>query len=322
MVIPDDTMALVPRLAEALLQRGWMLATAESCTGGLIAAACTEVSGSSNWFERGFVSYSNEAKTGLLGVDAALITRDGAVSESVVRAMAQGAVAHSRARCAVAVTGVAGPTGGSVAKAPTCAMVAKASGTSPVIVDFEAMTAPGAGFTFESAGIMGGTYVYSDLLAPAADPSTSKLVLDAGHDEASTKALIGQIHNATWGGGMGLWFGCMDASVYTGVTFWVRGASPAGKVRLNLTVDKAVKVAEGGTCPDAGPCVRPFAELEVTDEWQQVTLAWADFTAGDSGGTALPAEVDAINGLDFGIPNDNMSRELELAIDDVAFTTE
>jgi hypothetical protein len=221
-------------------------------------------------------------------------------------------------------SGTAGTTGaaGSVAKAPTCAMVAKASGTSPVIADFEAMTAPGSGFTFESAGIMGGTYVYSDLLAPAEDPSTSKLVLDAGYETASTKALVGQIHNATWGGGMGLWFGCMDASVYTGVTFWARGASPAGKVKLNLTVDKAVKVSEGGTCPEAGPCVRPVVELEVTEEWQQFTFAWADFTAGDSGGTALPAEVEAINGLDFGIPNDNMARELELAIDDVAFTKE
>lgn len=221
-------------------------------------------------------------------------------------------------------SGTAGTAGaaGSVAKAPTCAMVTKASGTSPVIADFEAMTAPGSGFTFESAGIIGGTYVYTDLLAPEADPSTSKLVFDAGHETASTQALVGQIHNATWGGGMGLWFGCMDASVYTGVTFWARGASPAGKVKLNLTVDKAVKVAEGGSCPDAGTCVRPFVEIEVTEEWQEITLAWADFMPGDAGGTALPAEVDAINGLDFGIPNDNTSRELELAIDDVAFTTE
>jgi hypothetical protein len=212
--------------------------------------------------------------------------------------------------------------GGSVAKPRTCATTAKASGTSPVIADFEAMSAPGSGFTFESAGIMGGTYVYSDLLAPAEDPSTSKLVFDAGHETASTQALVGQIHNATWGGGMGLWFGCIDASVYTGVTFWARGVSPAGKVKLNLTVDKGVKVAEGGTCPDAGPCVRPFLELDVTEEWQQFSFAWADFTPGDSGGTALPAEVDAINGLDFGIPNDNMARDLELAIDDVAFTKE
>ncbi len=103
-------------LAAALLARGWMMATAESCTGGLIAGACTELSGSSNWFERGFVTYSNQAKTELLGVDAALIARDGAVSEAVARAMVQGALRQAPVQAAVAVTGVAGPTGGSVAK--------------------------------------------------------------------------------------------------------------------------------------------------------------------------------------------------------------
>lgn len=113
---PDDTTARVHRLAAALLQRQLLLATAESCSGGLIAGACTDLAGSSNWFERGFVTYSNEAKTELLGVDAALIARHGAVSEPVVRAMAQGALAHSRAQVAVAVTGVAGPSGGSADK--------------------------------------------------------------------------------------------------------------------------------------------------------------------------------------------------------------
>ena len=93
-----------------------MLATAESCTGGLIAAACTDLAGSSQWFERGFVTYSNAAKTDLLGVDTAMIARDGAVSESVVRAMAQGALARSHAQVAVAVTGIAGPGGGSADK--------------------------------------------------------------------------------------------------------------------------------------------------------------------------------------------------------------
>ncbi len=107
---------LPAQLADLLLKRGWMLATAESCTGGLIAATCTDVAGSSQWFERGFVTYSNEAKTELLGVDTALIARDGAVSESVVRAMAQGALDRSRAQVAVAVTGIAGPGGGSAAK--------------------------------------------------------------------------------------------------------------------------------------------------------------------------------------------------------------
>jgi nicotinamide-nucleotide amidase len=110
------TQFLCGLLADLMLKNQWKLATAESCTGGMIAAACTDLAGSSQWFERGFVSYSNEAKTELLGVDAALIARCGAVSEEVVRAMVQGAVQHSRAQVAVAVTGVAGPTGGSVAK--------------------------------------------------------------------------------------------------------------------------------------------------------------------------------------------------------------
>ena len=103
-------------LAKFLQQKGWLMATAESCTGGMIAAACTDLAGSSNWFERGFVSYSNAAKTELLGVDAELIARHGAVSEEVARAMVQGAIRHSRAQVAVAVTGVAGPAGGSAAK--------------------------------------------------------------------------------------------------------------------------------------------------------------------------------------------------------------
>lgn len=99
-----------------MLKHQWMLATAESCTGGLIAGACTDLAGSSAWFERGFVTYSNTAKTEMLGVDATLIATHGAVSEPVVRAMVQGALQHSRAQVAVAVTGVAGPTGGSADK--------------------------------------------------------------------------------------------------------------------------------------------------------------------------------------------------------------
>jgi nicotinamide-nucleotide amidase len=93
-----------------------MLATAESCTGGLIAGACTDLSGSSNWFERGFVTYSNTAKNELLGVDATLLKKHGAVSEEVAHAMVTGALTHSRAQVAVAVTGVAGPTGGTTDK--------------------------------------------------------------------------------------------------------------------------------------------------------------------------------------------------------------
>ncbi len=114
--MPTDSLALVEQLAAQLLARQWMLATAESCTGGLLAGACTDLSGSSNWFERGYVSYSNAAKTELLDVPAALIAQHGAVSEPVARAMAAGALRHSAAQLAVAVTGVAGPTGGTADK--------------------------------------------------------------------------------------------------------------------------------------------------------------------------------------------------------------
>lgn len=112
-LLPTVEWALV---ADLLLKNRLFLATAESCTGGMIAAACTDLAGSSQWFERGFVTYSNEAKTELLGVDAALIAQHGAVSEAVARAMAAGAIAHSRTQVAVAVTGVAGPAGGSALK--------------------------------------------------------------------------------------------------------------------------------------------------------------------------------------------------------------
>ncbi len=103
-------------LADLLLKKQCFLATAESCTGGLIAGACTDLAGSSQWFERGFVTYSNAAKTDMLGVDADLIAQFGAVSEEVAAAMALGAIAYSKAQVSVAVTGVAGPAGGSVEK--------------------------------------------------------------------------------------------------------------------------------------------------------------------------------------------------------------
>jgi len=106
------TVALSVEVGRALAARRWRLATAESCTGGLVAGAITDVAGSSEWFERGFVTYSNEAKVELLGVDPGTLARHGAVSEAVARAMAAGALARSRADVAVAVTGVAGPAGG------------------------------------------------------------------------------------------------------------------------------------------------------------------------------------------------------------------
>ncbi len=108
--------AILTDISTRLLARGQMLATAESCTGGMIAAACTDLAGSSQWFERGLVTYSNTAKTELLGVPAALIAQHGAVSEPVARAMAEGAIDRSHAQASVAVTGVAGPTGGSADK--------------------------------------------------------------------------------------------------------------------------------------------------------------------------------------------------------------
>ncbi len=108
--------ASIQELAGLLILHRWMLATAESCTGGMIAAACTDLAGSSAWFERGFVTYSNEAKTTMLGVPAALITSHGAVSEPVARAMVNGALLHAHAQVALSVTGIAGPGGGSADK--------------------------------------------------------------------------------------------------------------------------------------------------------------------------------------------------------------
>ena len=113
--IPGDKAfrQLVDALAVRLAGRGWTLATAESCTGGWIAKCCTDQPGSSAWFERGFVSYSDAAKHDALGVDAQVLQFAGAVSEAVVRQMAAGALAHSAADVALAVTGIAGPDGGS-----------------------------------------------------------------------------------------------------------------------------------------------------------------------------------------------------------------
>ena len=103
-------------LLELYRARHLRLATAESCTGGMIAAALTDIAGSSDVVERGFVTYSNEAKTEMLGVPADLIAKFGAVSEQVAREMAQGALRHAHADVTVAVTGIAGPGGGSTEK--------------------------------------------------------------------------------------------------------------------------------------------------------------------------------------------------------------
>jgi nicotinamide-nucleotide amidase len=115
-VSPDELEGLALRLGGALAARGWHVATAESCTGGWIAKAITDVAGSSNWFGTGWVTYSNAAKTRLLGVPADVIDAQGAVSEAVVRAMAETARRNAGAELAVAVSGVAGPGGGTAAK--------------------------------------------------------------------------------------------------------------------------------------------------------------------------------------------------------------
>lgn len=113
---PADHAELIERIAVALMRRRERIGTAESCTGGLIAAACTDLAGSSQWFERGVVSYSNEAKAELLGVPKGLIALHGAVSAEVAEHMARGLLAHAPIDWALSVTGIAGPTGGSEAK--------------------------------------------------------------------------------------------------------------------------------------------------------------------------------------------------------------
>lgn len=111
-----DLHVLSELVGDALLRREWMLATAESCTGGWIAKSVTDISGSSAWFERGFVTYTNLAKQEMLGVRAETLDTYGAVSEQTVREMAQGALAHSKAHIAVAVSGIAGPGGATLRK--------------------------------------------------------------------------------------------------------------------------------------------------------------------------------------------------------------
>lgn len=112
----SDEWMLARQLGERLMVRGWQLATAESCTAGGVSFAMTAIAGSSRWFDRGFVTYSNAAKREMLGVTDACLTTFGAVSEQVVAEMALGALAHSRAQVTLAVSGIAGPEGGSVQK--------------------------------------------------------------------------------------------------------------------------------------------------------------------------------------------------------------
>lgn len=115
-MFPEDLVEEAQRLLDVLRQRQLKLVTAESCTGGLIAGLLTEIPGSSDVLERGYITYSNAAKSSCLGVDPQLIAQHGAVSEEVARAMAAGALANSAADLAVSVTGVAGPGGGTAEK--------------------------------------------------------------------------------------------------------------------------------------------------------------------------------------------------------------
>jgi len=133
-LFPVDLVEDAEVLLSELKRRGLRLATVESCTGGLVAGLLTEIPGSSAVVERGFVTYSNEAKTELVGVDAALIAARGAVSADVARAMAEGALARAAADVAIAVTGIAGPDGGSVEKPVGLVYVAAAcKGAAPLV---------------------------------------------------------------------------------------------------------------------------------------------------------------------------------------------
>jgi nicotinamide-nucleotide amidase len=116
MMAEHDIETLAASVLEACRARGWMLAAAESCTGGMVSAALTAIAGSSDVVDRGFTTYSNEAKMEMLGVPEHLIASHGAVSFQVAEAMAAGAIAHSRATIAVSITGIAGPGGGSATK--------------------------------------------------------------------------------------------------------------------------------------------------------------------------------------------------------------
>ena len=127
--------ALAEQVGSCLLATGETLATAESCTGGWVAQCLTAIAGSSGWFERGFVTYSNAAKTEMLGVQEEKLVEHGAVSEVVAVAMAQGALRHSRADWSVAITGIAGPTGGSAAKPVGTVCFAWAGGDGRIAVE-------------------------------------------------------------------------------------------------------------------------------------------------------------------------------------------
>ena len=111
-----STLDISKKVAKLLIARGWTLALAESCTGGLVCAALTDLAGSSDWFERGYITYSNQAKTECLDVAAETIESFGAVSEQVAKAMSEGAQKNAGVNVSVSITGIAGPAGGSIEK--------------------------------------------------------------------------------------------------------------------------------------------------------------------------------------------------------------
>ena len=133
-VTAGEITALAVELGRRLAARGAFVTTAESCTGGLVAGAITDIAGSSGWFERGLVTYTNEAKVELLGVLPETLTRYGAVSQETARAMAEGALRRGRADFAVAITGVAGPAGGTATKPVGMVCFGWAGRDGPVVV--------------------------------------------------------------------------------------------------------------------------------------------------------------------------------------------
>lgn len=125
----DDLQQLTAQVADNLLNREWLLSVAESCTGGWVAKCCTDLAGSSAWFDRGFVTYSNQAKHDMLGVTLSTLEQYGAVSKQTVIEMTQGALTHSNADVSLAISGIAGPTGGTEDKPVGTVWLAWASKT-------------------------------------------------------------------------------------------------------------------------------------------------------------------------------------------------
>jgi nicotinamide-nucleotide amidase len=164
-MFPPDLLARAADLVARYREAGLMAATAESCTGGLIAALLTEIPGSSSVLERGFVVYSNAAKEELLGVPAEILAKHGAVSERTARAMAEGALAQSRAEVAVSVTGIAGPDGGTATKPVGLVHFACARRGKPTVAREERFGAIG-----REAVRLASVRVALDLLEAAAGP--------------------------------------------------------------------------------------------------------------------------------------------------------